>query len=181
MTIKDLQTKYKLRADDFWELKQGYKPIWIIRHEAVEKIMAVEGIEVYSIDVLNTEWNFCRLRIKLCLPAKGKDKCKIVMTIGEALLNENTVINVRKKFNKKTQKWYEQETKKGNCESQYIGAMAEKRGIDRAVLKLINAYEYGIYSDVEAESFEKPSVETSNSIEKLVQKEQKYAIDPNGQ
>ena len=31
--------------------------------------------------------------------------------------------------------------------------MAEKRGIDRAVLKLINAYEYGIYSDVEADDF----------------------------
>ena len=34
--------------------------------------------------------------------------------------------------------------------------MAEKRGIDRCVLKLINAYEYGISSEVEAEDFRKP-------------------------
>lgn len=37
----------------------------------------------------------------------------------------------------------------------YPGCMAEKRGIDRAVLKLINAYEYGIYSEVESEDFKK--------------------------
>ena len=30
-----------------------------------------------------------------------------------------------------------------NCVSGYKGMMAEKRGIDRCVLKLINAYEYG--------------------------------------
>ena len=40
-----------------------------------------------------------------------------------------------------------------NCTSNYYGCMAEKRGIDRCVLKLINAYEYGIYSDVEADAF----------------------------
>ena len=43
-----------------------------------------------------------------------------------------------------------------NCMSGYKGMMAEKRGIDRCVLKLINAYEYGIYSDVESDDFKKP-------------------------
>ena len=43
-----------------------------------------------------------------------------------------------------------------NCRMGYLGCMAEKRGIDRCILKLINAYEYGIYSDVEADSFNKP-------------------------
>tara|TARA_X000001388_G_C2228267_1_gene122016 strand:+ start:1156 stop:1761 length:606 start_codon:yes stop_codon:yes gene_type:complete len=43
-----------------------------------------------------------------------------------------------------------------NCVSSYKGMMAEKRGIDRCVLKLINAYEYGIYSDVESDDFKKP-------------------------
>ena len=42
-----------------------------------------------------------------------------------------------------------------NCRMGYLGCMAEKRGIDRCILKLINAYEYGIYSDVEADSFKK--------------------------
>ena len=46
-----------------------------------------------------------------------------------------------------------------NCRNSYLGCMAEKRGIDRCVLKLINAYEYGIYSDVEADDFAKPQYE----------------------
>ena len=37
------------------------------------------------------------------------------------------------------------EADKSNCKSKYLACMAEKRGHDRAVLKLINAYEYGIY------------------------------------
>lgn len=45
------------------------------------------------------------------------------------------------------------EADRKNCHSQYLGAMAEKRGIDRGVLKLINAYEYGISSEEEAEDF----------------------------
>ena len=44
-----------------------------------------------------------------------------------------------------------------NCFSQYLGCMAEKRGVDRCVLKLINAYEYGISSEVEAEDFKRPT------------------------
>ena len=48
------------------------------------------------------------------------------------------------------------EADRKNCMSQYLGCMAEKRGIDRCVLKLINAYEYGIASEVEAEEFKKP-------------------------
>ena len=48
------------------------------------------------------------------------------------------------------------EAGKENCQSRYYGSMAEKRGVDRCILKLINAYEYGIYSDSEADSFKKP-------------------------
>ena len=40
--------------------------------------------------------------------------------------------------------------------------MAEKRCIDRCILKLINAYEYGIYSDSEADSFKKPKTEAND-------------------
>ena len=42
-----------------------------------------------------------------------------------------------------------------NCNNKYYGSMAEKRGIMRVVLKLINAYEYGMYSEVEADDFKK--------------------------
>lgn len=46
-----------------------------------------------------------------------------------------------------------------NCKNLYIASMSEKRGKDRAILKLISAYQYGIYSDVEADDFKKPKYE----------------------
>ena len=67
-----------------------------------------------------------------------------------------------------------------NCFSGYKGCMAEKRGVDRCVLKLINAYEYGISSEVEAEDFKKPQedykyIKTDNELEKFI----KYKDDEN--
>ena len=61
------------------------------------------------------------------------------------------------------------EADRKNCHSQYLGCMAEKRGVDRCVLKLINAYEYGISSEVEAEDFKKPEYyqKTDNQVDKF--------------
>jgi hypothetical protein len=55
--------------------------------------------------------------------------------------------------------WSIGEADNKNCKNLYFGAMAEKRGKDRVILKLINAYEYGIYSEEEAEDFKKPQYE----------------------
>ena len=55
--------------------------------------------------------------------------------------------------------WSIGEADSKNCKNLYMGAMAEKRGKDGVILKRINAYEYGIYSDVEADSFAKPKYE----------------------
>ena len=54
------------------------------------------------------------------------------------------------------------EAGKDNCQSKYYGSMAEKRGVDRCILKLINAYEYGIYSDSEADAFKKPKTDSND-------------------
>tara|TARA_R100001460_G_scaffold35254_2_gene67936 strand:+ start:203 stop:580 length:378 start_codon:yes stop_codon:yes gene_type:complete len=121
MRIKELAKKYNLGKNDFWELKRGQKSMWIITHDAVEKIAIIENIELTKFEVLNTEVDFARFLITM---QKGD---KSIVSVGEA------------------------STK--NCTSNYYGCMAEKRGIDRCVLKLINAYEYGIYSDVEADAF----------------------------
>lgn len=138
MTIKELVTKYNLTQNDCWELSRGGKKIWIITHNACEKIAALEKIEIEKIDVLNSEYNFVRFLIH----AKLNDRK--ILTIGEALLNEG------KLFKKGDKNIFI-----GNCESQYIGCMAEKRGIDRAVLKLVNAYEYDIYSETESDEFKR--------------------------
>jgi len=121
MRIKELAKKYNLGKNDFWELKRGSKSMWIITHDAIEKIAIIENIQLTNFEVLNTDVDFARFLITM---QKGD---KSIVSIGEA------------------------STK--NCTSNYYGCMAEKRGIDRCVLKLINAYEYGIYSDVEADAF----------------------------
>ena len=51
--------------------------------------------------------------------------------------------------------WSTGESSSYNNKNPYNFAMAEKRLKDRLVLKIINAYEYGIYSDVEADDFKK--------------------------
>ena len=123
MTIKDLQKKYELSKDDFWQHQQSGQ--WILTHDAVEKIAFMESILIVDIKVMNSEPEFVRLLVTM---SKGD---LIMKSIGEA-------------DNK-------------NCRNLYMGCMAEKRGIDRCVLKLINAYEYGISSEVEAEDFAKPT------------------------
>ena len=50
--------------------------------------------------------------------------------------------------------WTTGEASPENCHNKYYGAMAEKRLKDRLTLKLIDAYEHGIYSEVEADEFD---------------------------
>jgi len=119
--LKEMAKKYNLNKNDFWLHKQSGN--YIITHNAVEKIQAIEGIEIVDFKVLNSEQGFARFLITM---AKGDRK---VTTVGEADAK--------------------------NCVSGYKGMMAEKRGIDRCVLKLINAYEYGIYSEVESDDFKR--------------------------
>ena len=127
MEIKDLAEKYNLdKTVDFWKHKQSGK--WIITHDACEKIASMENIILAKWETLNSERDFCRFLITMAMPMKDSAE-KLISSIGEA--------------------------SKENCQSKYYGSMAEKRGVDRCILKLINAYEYGIYSDSEADSFKK--------------------------
>jgi hypothetical protein len=127
MTIKDLTSKYNLTQDDFWELPTKKGGCWIISHDACEKIMHMEKIELIDIQVINSERDFARFIISMSIQIDGRTKS--IKTIGEA--------------------------DKSNSHNQYYGCMAEKRGIDRAVLKLINAYQYGVYSEIESGEFSK--------------------------
>lgn len=153
MNIQELVKKYNLTKDDCWQLPQNAK-LWIVSHEAIEKIIAIENIIIQDIDIISSEWDFCRLKVIAYKEVKKDDGSiyqKRVITIGEALLNNGAYSKLNKYAKTPEEKF--KPIQKGNCESQYVGCMAEKRGIDRAVLKLINAYEYGIYSDVESDSF----------------------------
>tara|TARA_R100001530_G_C4205695_1_gene125971 strand:- start:55 stop:450 length:396 start_codon:yes stop_codon:yes gene_type:complete len=131
MNIKELADKYNLDANDFWEFPQK-KGMWILTHDAIEKIMSQENIEVTEWDTLNSEHDLVRFKITMSMPL-GSGDVKTVTTIGEADRN--------------------------NCRTQYLGCIAEKRGIDRGVLKIINAYEYSVFSEIESDDFKNKNVE----------------------
>ena len=128
MNIKDIQKKYNLSLEDFWEHKQSKS--WILTHDACTKIGNQEGIELVDINVINSEPDLVRVLVTM---KKGSVS---ITTLGEA--------------------------DRKNCFNPYLAAMSEKRGIDRCILKLINAYEYGVYSEVEADAFDKKKSTTKN-------------------
>jgi len=131
MKITDLQKKYNLAKDDSWELKRGGKSALILTHDACEKIAYKEGIEF----------------IKPSYTDIHRDNDGGVAIIGSAKLGDSEV-------------WTVGEASPKNCKMPYNWAMAEKRLKDRLTLKLINAYEYGVYSEVEADDFNKPKKAT---------------------
>ena len=133
MEIKDLANKYNLDPkNDFWKHKQSGK--WIITHDAVEKIAVIEDITV--------AWNTVTGEplLQEVNSTESLFRCKITMQKGNRFVTTYG------------------EASPNNCQSKYLAMMGEKRAYDRAILKMINAYEYGIYSDVEADSFKKPAV-----------------------
>ena len=140
MNIKELAKKYGLDEGDFWNHKQSGQ--WILTHDAVEKIANIEKIWLEDRTVDNSEVDLVRYWITMGM-RDSKGERRAISSMGEADRN--------------------------NCRSQYLGCMAEKRGVDRCVLKLINAYEYGISSEVEAEDFKKPAYyqKTENQLEKF--------------
>jgi hypothetical protein len=123
MKIKELAQKYNLSKDDFWELKRGTRSMWIITHDACEKIAAKENIQFGA-------------------PTIYRDSNQDVAIVGDAKRGNKVI-------------WSTGEASPKNCKAPYMFAMAEKRLKDRLILKLINAYEYGIYSDSEADNFKK--------------------------
>ena len=123
MDIKDLAKTYNLDKYDFWEMKFGGKSMWIITHDATEKIADIEKIIFH-------------------LPQVFRDSNSNIAMLEEASKGDKKV-------------WSTGESSSFNNKNPYNFAMAEKRLKDRLTLKIINAYEYGIYSDVEADNFKK--------------------------
>ena len=126
MNISDLGKKYKLNGKvDVWKCHNN----WILTHDAITKIAHMENIKLSKIESIYQSETSCRFLITMVKEDKEGNVIDSVTTVGEA------------------------DTK--NCKMGYISSMAEKRGIDRAVLKLIKAYEWGVYSEIEAEAFKK--------------------------
>ena len=126
MNISDLGKKYKLDGKvDVWKCHDN----WILTHDAITKIAHMENIKLSRVDSIFQSETSCRFLITMVKEDKEGNVIDSVTTVGEADVK--------------------------NCKMSYISSMSEKRGIDRAVLKLIKAYEWGVYSEIEAEAFKK--------------------------
>jgi len=184
MTIKDLETKYSLSKNDFWELPSK-KGTWIISHNACEKIATIEGI-VFEMPVIvgytptiKKESGIYKTEMK---SYNGKSYEKKSPSFDKIEIERGEIIMVVKGFIPNTtgviEVWATGEANGQNCTAEYYGAMAEKRAKDRVILKLINAYEYGIYSEVEADTFkkqkaQKKAVEEAPKITSIIQLKKK--------
>ena len=130
MTIADLGKKYKLDGKvDVWKCHDN----WILTHDACTKIALIENIKLSRLEPIYQSETSCRFLVTMVKEDKDGNVINSVTSVGEATFPKD-------------------------CKITYISSMSEKRGIDRCVLKLINAYEYGVYSEVEADDFKKQEV-----------------------
>ena len=126
MNISDLGKKYKLDGKvDVWKCHDN----WILTHDAITKIALLENIKISKIESIYQSETTCKFLITMVREDKDGNVIDMVISVGEA--------------------------DKSNCTSRYLACMAEKRGRDRCVLKLIKAYEWGVYSEEEADDFKK--------------------------
>ena len=142
--IKKIAEKYKLslpkdqndKTKSIWCVGQSF----ILKHDAVIRIANHEGVEFFEpkVEILKDEGRFYGVAMwgkgRLVRIAEGgEDYTKEVWTTADA-----TRDNVKGKGG-------------------YFFNICEKRWQDRLTLKLLDLYEYGLYSDIEADDFKKES------------------------
>ena len=149
MTSEQLIKKYKLEDGihkDYYKHFQSKKTV--LTHRACEKIGNIEGIKMKSIQVLNSELAFARFLVTMIkLISKG------VNEEGNEEFIETSISSIG-------------EADKSNCKNVYYGCMAEKRGVDRCILKLIDAHDFA-FSEVD---FADPNEQAFETKEKKSEK-----------
>tara|TARA_R100001244_G_scaffold19724_3_gene20547 strand:+ start:502 stop:909 length:408 start_codon:yes stop_codon:yes gene_type:complete len=103
-----------------------HKNYLILTRSGIEKIMAKSGVTV-SYEIIKSEPNFASVK------ATSHYNDKTLETTGSALRGATY--------------------KDGNTLSHYVLEMAEKRSMARAVLKILNLYEYNVKSVDESDEF----------------------------
>ena len=140
--IKKIAEKYKLSLPK--DQNDKTKSIWcvgsnfILKHDAVSRIANHEGVEFFEprVEILYNNTDFYGVAIM------GKGRLVRIADGGEDYTKEV---------------WPTSDATRDNVKGKggYFFNMAEKRWKDRLTLKLLDLYEYGLYSDVEAEDFKK--------------------------
>ena len=160
VVILELADKYELtlptsdydQNKDFWKCHGK----WIIKHDGCEIIAKFHGIK-FEVPTQNYD-----VSPSIALLIKG--------TMQE--LNDNGE-NIEKI------EWSFGEANGRNTKMPYWWAMAEKRGKDRVILKLINAYEKGLYSEVEADEWKENAKIEGSKKKENPKKEEMRVYDEN--
>ena len=109
--------------EDIFRMPLGGKQVAIITRTGIEKIQYNNHIEV-KFEWIMMQKDFAVIK---AIATKGD---VFIETFGSALYGQG-----------------------GNCRSNYIAEMAEKRALARAVLKLSGAYKYGVFGEDESDDF----------------------------
>ena len=109
--------------EDIFRMPLGGKQVAIITRTGIEKIQYNNGIDVKFTTVV-VERDFVAVKAVATIGDVTME------TFGSALYGQG-----------------------GNCRSNYIAEMAEKRALARAVLKLSGAYKYGVFGEDESDDF----------------------------
>jgi len=122
--------------EDIFEMPLGGKKVAIITRTGIEKIQYNNNIEVkFNAEVLKEDFAVMKATAHATIPGVKKI---IIETYGSALMGQG-----------------------GNCRSNYVAEMAEKRALARAVLKLSGAYKHGVYAEDESDDFKQRNKEES--------------------
>lgn len=124
------------------EIWQVYGNSWCIKHKALERAGAAAGIVFDRPAMIET--NSAEGIVAICVFGKLGDRME--WSIGEAAPKNN--------------------------KNAYCYAMAEKRGKDRVILKLLNTHGY-LYSEAEFEADEKPAVLAKKDAKEIYTKLQR--------
>jgi len=108
--IAEFMAKYKVATSDVWKIPQGSSGAYAIKHKALERVAAKEGITYDRPAVLQIDL---------------KEKSAAVVVFAK--LGDRT-------------EWSTGEAAPYNCKNAYPVAMAEKRAKDRCILKLLQAH-----------------------------------------
>ena len=109
--------------EDIFRMPLGGKQVAIITRTGIEKIQYNNHIEV-KFEWLRMEKDFAVVK---AVATKGD---VVIETFGSALHGQG-----------------------GNCRSNYVAEMAEKRALARAVLKAVGAYKFGVFGEDESDDF----------------------------
>ena len=109
--------------EDIFRMPLGGKQVAIITRTGTEKIQYNNGIEV-KFDMVVIGKQFAVVKATATIGDVS------VQTFGSALHGQG-----------------------GNCRSNYVAEMAEKRALARAVLQLSVAYKYGVFGEDESDDF----------------------------